>query len=124
MSNFPATMSVTSFALAYPSTDQNKVDREQQGFLGSVRKVRLKSLRSFDVAGPMAIEKNILLRITSFNDNGNKTKVVNYDPAKAGNDRTEVYRYNSGGRKIEQTIQQGSITTKTVFHYDDEERRR
>jgi hypothetical protein len=98
---FRATKSVSSFALACPSIAQNNVDREQEGFVGPVREVRLKCLRSFKVAWLVSIERKIPLRMISFNAIGNKTKVVSYDPANAGNDQTEVYRYDSGGRKIE-----------------------
>ncbi len=115
---FKATMSVSSYALACPSTPQNKVDREQEGLLGPVREVWLRRLRSVKMAWLFPIERRMPLRLTSFNERGNKTEVVSYEPAHQK--VTETYKYDLSGRKIERSIKQGSILTKTLYYYDAE----
>jgi YD repeat-containing protein len=111
---------MSRYALALPSDAQQKSDREQDGLIGNVKTVWLKSLHASRVAWLFPIERSIPLRMTSYNVKGNKIKVVSYDPANPSNKQTELYSYDAAGRKIEWIVRQGAIIRKTVYRYDDE----
>ncbi|HBB87356.1 MAG TPA: hypothetical protein DC047_07050 [Blastocatellia bacterium] len=115
--------SASGYALACPSVGEEKADREEEGLVGRVQMVSLETVRSPESAFLASDESRIPLRMISFNDMGNKTKVVKYDPANPFNHQIEEYDYDPAGRKIEKTLKQGSIVIKTIYHYDDEHNR-
>lgn len=110
---------MSNYALAFPLDARQKPDREQDGLLGPVSTVRLKSLRISKVAWLFSIKKWVPLREVSYNVDGNKTKAISYDPANPGNKQTEFYSYDAAGRKIEWLVRQGVIIRRTVYRYDD-----
>jgi hypothetical protein len=114
---------VSSYGLARPSNAQKQPDRQDEGFVGPVRKVRLKALHFSKLAWLVPMKRRIPLRMISFNNVGNKIKVVNYEPTKADMNQIEVYRYDRGGRRIEKTVKQGSMVAKALFYYADSEGR-
>jgi YD repeat-containing protein len=110
---------MSSYALAFPFDAPQQPDREQDGLVGPVSTVVLKFLRNSKVAWLFPLKKWVTLGMVSYNLDGNKTKAISYDPANPANKQSEFFSYDAAGRKIEWLVQQGMITRKTVYRYDD-----
>jgi hypothetical protein len=110
----------SGYALALPSSAQRAVDKEQDGLVGPVREVRLKTLYRTKIAGLFSVERTIPVRFVSYNPPGNRARVVRYEAGNGVGRHIEVYTYDSTGRKIEVATRRKHISTKTAFQYDQQ----
>jgi hypothetical protein len=106
------------YALALPTSAQQKPDTDDGGLMGPVRSVLVESLRPLRLPWLFSIQRRLSLRRISFDADGHKTKAVTYDPA-TKKSLTEVYSYDIWGRKTELIVRQRSIVAKTVYRYHE-----
>ncbi len=106
------------FALAHPAEDQNRTDRERDGLAGPVRTIRLETVHDFTVAHILKFSRRVLLHTVTYDSNGNKVSIINYDPASRSNKQTQHFKYDDAGRKIQWNVRQGSTRITTIYRYD------
>ena len=107
---------------SYQSVAQKETDRERSGFVGPVRNVRVETAKVSNVSGQMVESERVLVYVSSFDEKGNATESIVYNPDGSLNRKHGWgYTYDDKGRVTERTFlnANGVLTAKAFFNYDD-----
>jgi TonB family protein len=112
-----------TMARASALKNEEKSDREQDGLIGPVRRLRVETTKLL-VKGDKAVESSRVLReVTTYDAKGKKLDSVAYPVESSTLPGKEEYQYDAKGNMIEMTLRSadGSILSKEKYEYEFDE---
>ena len=97
-----------------------ETDRNRDGLLGPVRRVRTEVAKLSSETGKMQEGKHVVLEVVSYDLKGNKVENQYFPIAGANLTGKEVYKYDDKGNISEMTLvnADGSLLSKEVYKYE------
>ena len=99
------------------STD---TDRDRDGLVGPVRRVRTETVKLSNKGGKMVEGQRAVMETVAYDIKGNKTENAYFPVAGAALTGKEVYKYDDKGNIVEMTLlnADGSLLSKEVYTYE------
>lgn len=105
---------------AVATTAPTVSDREQDGLLGPVRRVRVEMAKLTQSGGNLVESPKVLLEVAAYDPKGGKIDNAYYPVAGNALTGKEVYKYDDKGNITEMTLYggDGAVLSKEVYAYD------
>lgn len=99
------------------STD---TDRDRDGLVGPVRRVRTETVKLSNKGGKMVEGQRVVMETVAYDIKGNKTENAYFPVPGAALTGKEVYKYDDKGNIVEMTLlnADGSLLSKEVYTYE------
>jgi TonB family protein len=112
---FAATNQLSTFWLPITETD-----RDRDGLVGPVRRVRTETAKLSNKAGKMVEAQHTVMESVAYDIKGNKTENAYFPVPGAALTGKEVYKYDDKGNIVEMTLlnADGSLLSKEVYTYE------
>ena len=103
-----------------PAAAAAETDRNRDGLVGPVRRVRTEVAKLSNETGKMQEGKHVVLEVVSYDLKGNKVENQYFPIAGANLTGKEVYKYDDKGNISEMTLlnADGSLLSKEVYKYE------
>jgi TonB family protein len=112
--------SATAPQLSLLASPLTETDRDRDGLVGPVRRVRTETAKLSNKSGKMVEGQHVVMEAVAYDIKGNKIENAYFPVPGAALTGKEVYKYDDKGNIIEMTLlnSDGSLLSKEVYSYE------